>query len=896
MARTTSAPARIEIHGNVENGNIVVGDNNFVVNTNHGTIIYQQAKPQVRLRDFAPQPPRAPRGFINRTAELGQLEAWIAANEMALVHGEDGMGKSSLLRQAANSAAGRGRANGVILLESDNADSPVLGPDDVIQRAFDALFESNPPLKVDANTARTYLSNTSPLLLLDEVPLSPALQRSLPDLFPNGAMLFTSDVEFGREDFLRMPVGALPREAAVRLFAEKSGIQINEQNADGFDSVCALLEDVSLAVVITGNVTREARLTLEDTLVDLREIGQKLEPGLERALAFAINHLTPEERDILSTAALTPGISMTAKWLEAAFGSEEAGRFVERLKALGLLVTNSPRLRVPPGIRLPMRSYASVDEDRVLRSLAEFLLAAAERAPQDWQFFADELGNLFGALSWAVRTKSWRVALRLARVVEPYLTLRGLWDAWRDALDLLLEAARQTGDRAAEAFALHQSGVREAGVGLRQKALALLRQALEIRRAIGDTIGVVYTQHNIDILIGPPPPPRSRDGQPQPQPPRPAPTVATIMLIGGAVGLMALIGLGLLGIFLAPRLFPGPTPTVEISIIPMDTIPAPPTSTFTPIPTTTDRPTQTPSATPTPSPTPIGGTGQIAFTSADTGREGAYLLYTMGIADTELRAVLQDYIPVSDPAWSPDGKSLAFASRYTQNGSSQIFIVNADGSDLRLLTDGDSNNYHPTWSPDGLRLAFRRNTSEFGTDLFVINVDGSEFNPLTFSDGVGTYDYPEWSPDGTRIAYQAYAGKDMELFVMNTDGTGQTQLTVGEDGTWNIQPSWSPDSRQIVFTSYHPGASTIDVVFQWDLAVMNADGTKMRLLTQDAFVDISPDWSPDGRMIAYSSSESERSFQIFMIPLNGAERTQLTFTSGDSIDADWWPVYGGNGN
>src|SRR5688500_10584067 len=98
MVRPDTAQVKIQIGGNVD-GNIVVGNNNFVVNTNHGTIVYKQAAAQVRLRDFAPQPPRAPRGFINRAAELQKLESWISANDMVLIHAPDGMGKSSLLRQ-----------------------------------------------------------------------------------------------------------------------------------------------------------------------------------------------------------------------------------------------------------------------------------------------------------------------------------------------------------------------------------------------------------------------------------------------------------------------------------------------------------------------------------------------------------------------------------------------------------------------------------------------------------------------------------------------------------------------------------------------------------------------------------------------------------------------------
>ncbi len=177
MAQT----ANIRVEGNVE-GSIVVGDNNFVVNANHGTIIYKQAVPQVRLRQFAPQPPRAPRGFVNRSAELSKLEDWIASNEIVLIHAPDGMGKSALLRQAARSEAARAMPNGIILLEPPGFESQSLGADDVFQQLFEALFESEPPLKVDSVTARTYLSNTRPLVVLDEVPLPPMLQRSLPEI------------------------------------------------------------------------------------------------------------------------------------------------------------------------------------------------------------------------------------------------------------------------------------------------------------------------------------------------------------------------------------------------------------------------------------------------------------------------------------------------------------------------------------------------------------------------------------------------------------------------------------------------------------------------------------------------------------------------------------------
>ena len=186
-------PESIQISGNVA-GSVVIGDNNFVVNTNHGTIVYQQAAPQVQKRTLVPAPPRAPRGFVNRSAELARIESWIRSNEIVLLHAPDGLGKTALLKQAANSTAARAMPDGVILLETVDASGQALGPEDVIQRLFDALFESNPPLKVNATTARTYLSNTRPLVLLDEVPLTPALQNALPDILPQGALILAADL------------------------------------------------------------------------------------------------------------------------------------------------------------------------------------------------------------------------------------------------------------------------------------------------------------------------------------------------------------------------------------------------------------------------------------------------------------------------------------------------------------------------------------------------------------------------------------------------------------------------------------------------------------------------------------------------------------------------------
>jgi len=495
MFMTKTASIRVE--GNVE-GRIAAGDNHFVVNTNHGTIIYKLPVPQARLRPFAPQPPRVPGRFINRAAELAKLEDWIVSNEIVLVHAPDGMGKTALLRQAANGEAARAMPGGVILLEPPGFEGQPLGADDVFQQLFDALFESDPPLKVDSATARGYLSKTRPLVVLDEVPLPPMLQRALPDLIPHGAFLLAADLPAGG-DFQRLPLGPLPRDESARLLAERAGVAPGET----LKYICGLLEDISLAVIITGNLMRETGMTPEETLDALGNIPVGgMDPfaiALDRAYMLVFSKLGDAERKILSAAALTPGVSMSPKWLSVVLGAN-VDAALGRLKTLGLLSAGSPRLRLSPGLRLTARRRSLLKEDAIFPKLVAYLLED-RAASQGWEFIADELGNFLGALDWAVRAGRSADVIALARVLDPFLCLRGLWDVWGWVLDLALHEAVRLGDRAVEAWALHQSGARLVGLGNISQAAESFRRALKLRQRSRDSAGATYTRHNLDVLF-----------------------------------------------------------------------------------------------------------------------------------------------------------------------------------------------------------------------------------------------------------------------------------------------------------------------------------------------------------------------------------------------------------
>ncbi len=876
--------ADIQIGGNVE-GSIVVGNNNFVVNTNHGTIVYKQAAPQVRLRQFSPKPPRSPRGFINRSDELAKLENWIAGNEIVLVHAPDGMGKTALLKQVANSKAALAMTNGVILLESVDVDGQALGPNDIIQRLFDALFESVPPLKVDATSARTYLSNTGPLILVDEVPLSTTLLRALPDFFPQGAIIITADLPFSGE-YQRLAIGPLPRKEAILLLANKAEIQTVDETQKTLDLLCAWLGDISLAIVICANLIRELKIPPETVLQEIEQFtASHADSGseLDRIFAFAFSKLRPEEQRILSTAALTPGVSMTPEWLSTALGGVSGAPFLERLKALGLLFENSPRLRLPPGFQASARRAAVVDEDTVLSRLANYLVVDAEKNLRNWEFFDDELGNLTGTLAWAIRAKNWNIVMRLVRALDPYLSLHGYWDSWSDALDTMLSAAQQTGNQAAEAWSLHQLGTRAIGAGDRQQALDFLRRALDIRQRLGDAVGMAYTQHNIDILLGPPSGPRS--DEPKPQSPKPAGNGVNPLLVVGGLGLLGIVLLAVLigAIFL---LRPS-TPITQTPFTPL------PLSTLTPetiTPTSTPQPivpiqpptdTLTPTPTATSVPTPMGGgSGRIAFVSDTAGNPDLYL---MDVIDQKPTALTSSGAAEDNPAWSPNGSQIAFDS--SSDGRAILVLNIYESSDANAITDYLEYSY-PAWSPDGKKIAFV-SVSDGNADIYVMNTDGSGQTRLT-DDAAWDAD-PTWSPDSKQIAFVSNrdGGNGFQIYVMNANGSKQTRLPNNRPiGTWNSFPNWSHDGSRIVFQSQDNSDSPFQIY------VMSARGRDKPIrLTSEGNNEFA-EWSPDGKLIAFSSDRDGNN-EIYMMNADGSAQVNVTNSRANDSNPSWQP---GGGN
>ena len=582
----------INVAGNVE-GSIVVGDHNFVVNNNHGTIVQQAALPTQR-RSASPAPPRKPIGFVGRKLELKQLEEWIAASTPVIVYGVDGIGKTSLVKQAANSDFAKSQPDGVLFLEGLDEAGKLLEFGDLIQRLFDALFESQPRLKVDLASARTYLSNTKPLVLLNSLSLPADDLDQLPDLFPKAPILIATEGFDSPENYETISLGPMAQSDSLDLLVERTKVDDRETLAQ----IAALLENVPAALTVVANAISKKGLKVDEALTRLQTHTpvekDKTRAAMDRAFALVVSTLTEEERGMLLQSAAAPGISTERKWLESVCGGRSVS---EKLESLQLLQANSPRLRLMPGLRQFLLRGQDLSKER--ERLLSYLLAELQTRWNDFEFIKEELGNLLGLLVWAAAQGQWMHVASLGRAIDPYLSLHGLWGAWRKTLDEIKRAADSMKNLALQGWVLHQLGTYEIGMGNLAAARGLLQQAVKIRIQLGDKIGAAYSQHNLQIIAPTVPP---------------VPKARPVNVLPWALGGLVALAIAAFLIFRTPAQKPAAPTTAPVVVVaasevqvvasPSSTPTLASTLTQTPSPSATITLTSTPSPTGTASATP----------------------------------------------------------------------------------------------------------------------------------------------------------------------------------------------------------------------------------------------------------------------------------------------------
>jgi Tol biopolymer transport system component len=275
----------------------------------------------------------------------------------------------------------------------------------------------------------------------------------------------------------------------------------------------------------------------------------------------------------------------------------------------------------------------------------------------------------------------------------------------------------------------------------------------------------------------------------------------------------------------------------------------------------------------------------------------------------------------SDPAFSPDGKSIAYVSDV--DGNFEVYTRVIATGETRRMTNEPGHDSFPTYSPDGTQIIFNSDVEKENTDAYLINVDGTNLRKIT--DGPGWDAAPPncWSADGTQVLLLSDSGGEKEsVFVMNIEPSKPRRIATIIESSVRLYPAYSPAGDKIVYVLandlrifdlgsgtdkfvYRTSAGAIPtfspdgskILFQdridenTEICSVNIDGSGFINLTQNPSRDMTPAYSPDGSKIAFSASRatSTSTFEIYVMNADGTDPRMVFGDRAISASPTWAP-------
>jgi TolB protein len=249
--------------------------------------------------------------------------------------------------------------------------------------------------------------------------------------------------------------------------------------------------------------------------------------------------------------------------------------------------------------------------------------------------------------------------------------------------------------------------------------------------------------------------------------------------------------------------------------------------------------------------------------------------YNLWVADADgenAQSALASHAPIISPAWSHNGKQIAYVS--FESRKPVVYVHEVATGRRRLIANFRGSNSAPAWSPDDRTLAVTL-SRDGGSQLYTISANGGEAHRLTQSSGIDTE--PTYSSDGQHIYFVSDRGGAPQIYRMGVGGGAPERVTF--NGTYNISPALSPDGRWLAYISRINGAFKLQVM---ELASGNVQSVT------DTTADESPSFAPNSRLIVYATRQNGRE-SLMTTTLDGKIKARLAGQGGDIREPDWGP-------